>query len=205
MPGVSPAEAYLAVLEAEESSVGDGDTVGIAGQILQHMFGAAKGRLGVDHPRCRNGTVFLFARARGEVIASPIGSLLGDIELVQHRTKLRYLRIPTQWIEWSQLAGEVQTERELPSVHSHERQDIAVVFDPRQGKLHDITQVFVSGKPVSQWLLCMEVMTARAYTCTLTVSRTSTEMVGLFDQIQAMISKDPVISVFEIPLKDEPE
>jgi molecular chaperone DnaK (HSP70) len=46
---------------------------------------------------------------------------------------------------------------------------------------------------------------AVGYTCTLTVSRTSTEMVGLFDQIQAMISKDPVISVFEIPLKDEPE
>jgi hypothetical protein len=26
-------------------------------------------------------------------------------------------------------------------------------------------------------------------------------MVGLFDQVQAMIFKDPVMSVFEIPLK----
>ena len=50
MPGVSPAEAHLAVLEAEESSVGDGDSMCVAGQILQHMFGPSERRLGVDHP-----------------------------------------------------------------------------------------------------------------------------------------------------------
>ena len=33
MPGVSPAEAHLSVVEAEQPSVGDGDTVGIAGQV----------------------------------------------------------------------------------------------------------------------------------------------------------------------------
>ena len=50
MSGVSPAEAHLSVFEAEEPSVGDGDAVGVAGQILQHIFGAAERRLGVDHP-----------------------------------------------------------------------------------------------------------------------------------------------------------
>ena len=50
MPGVAPAEAHLAVIEAEESSVGDGNPMGVAGQVLQHVFGSAEGRLGVDHP-----------------------------------------------------------------------------------------------------------------------------------------------------------
>ena len=48
--GVSPAEAHLSVVEAEESSVGDGNPMRVAGQVLQHMLGATKGRLGVDHP-----------------------------------------------------------------------------------------------------------------------------------------------------------
>ena len=48
--GISPAEAHLSAVEAEQSSVGDGDAVGIAGQVLQNVFGAAEGRLGVDHP-----------------------------------------------------------------------------------------------------------------------------------------------------------
>src|SRR5258707_883505 len=30
--------------------VGDGDAVGIAGQVVENMFGAAEGRLGVDDP-----------------------------------------------------------------------------------------------------------------------------------------------------------
>ena len=50
MPGVAPAEAHLSVIEAEESSVGDGNPMGVAGQVLQHMFGSAERRLGVDHP-----------------------------------------------------------------------------------------------------------------------------------------------------------
>jgi hypothetical protein len=48
--GVSPAEAHLAVVEAEQSPVGDGDAMGVAGQVLQHVFRTAEGRLGVDRP-----------------------------------------------------------------------------------------------------------------------------------------------------------
>jgi hypothetical protein len=50
VPGVPPSEAHLAVIEAEESSVGDGNPMGVAGQVLQHMFGSSERRLGVDHP-----------------------------------------------------------------------------------------------------------------------------------------------------------
>jgi hypothetical protein len=50
MPGVPPAEAHLSVVEAEESSVGDGNPMGVAGQVLQHMLGSSERRLGVDHP-----------------------------------------------------------------------------------------------------------------------------------------------------------
>jgi len=52
MPGVPPAEAHLSVFEAEQPSVGDGDAMRVAGQILQHMFRSSEGRLGVDHPLC---------------------------------------------------------------------------------------------------------------------------------------------------------
>jgi len=52
MPGVPPAEAHLSAIETEESSVGDGNSMRIPGQILQHMFGSSERRLGVDHPLC---------------------------------------------------------------------------------------------------------------------------------------------------------
>ena len=48
--GVAPAEAYLAVNEIEEPAVSDGDAVGVAGQVLQHMLGSAEGWLGIDDP-----------------------------------------------------------------------------------------------------------------------------------------------------------
>ena len=57
MPGVPPAEGHLAVVEAEESTVGDSDPVRVACQVLQHMFWTTEGRLGVDYPlRSAQGT-----------------------------------------------------------------------------------------------------------------------------------------------------
>jgi hypothetical protein len=47
--GVSPAEAYLSAVEAEQPSVGDGDAVSVAGQVLQHVFWSAEGRPGIDN------------------------------------------------------------------------------------------------------------------------------------------------------------
>jgi hypothetical protein len=47
---VSPTKTNLTLLEPEEAAVGDGHTMRVAGQILQHMFGPAKRRFCVDHP-----------------------------------------------------------------------------------------------------------------------------------------------------------
>ena len=47
---VSPAERDAIVLEGHEAMVGDGDAVGVAGQVVEHVFGAAEGRLGINDP-----------------------------------------------------------------------------------------------------------------------------------------------------------
>ena len=47
---VFPGEAHLPVGEREEPTVGDGDAMGIAAEIGQHLFGPAEWWLGVDHP-----------------------------------------------------------------------------------------------------------------------------------------------------------
>ena len=47
---VSPAEGDAIVLEGHEPMVGDGDAMSVAGQIVENMFGAAEGWLGVDDP-----------------------------------------------------------------------------------------------------------------------------------------------------------
>src|SRR5258707_1166131 len=47
---VSPAEGDAIVFEGYESMVGDGDAVGIAGQVVENILGAAERWLGIDHP-----------------------------------------------------------------------------------------------------------------------------------------------------------
>jgi hypothetical protein len=47
---VSPAERDAIVFEGHEAMVRDGDAVSVAGQVVENVFGAAEGRLGVDDP-----------------------------------------------------------------------------------------------------------------------------------------------------------
>src|SRR5258708_7684390 len=47
---VSPAEGGAMVLESHEAMVGDGDAMGIAGQVVENMFSTAEGWLGVNDP-----------------------------------------------------------------------------------------------------------------------------------------------------------
>jgi hypothetical protein len=47
---VSPAEGDAIVLEGHESMVRDSYAMSVAGQIVENVLGAAKGRLGIDHP-----------------------------------------------------------------------------------------------------------------------------------------------------------
>jgi len=47
---VSPAERDAIVFKGHEPVVGNGNAMGVSGQVVEHMFGAAEGWLGVDHP-----------------------------------------------------------------------------------------------------------------------------------------------------------
>ena len=50
LPIVLPEEADGGVGHGDEPAVRDGDAVGVAAEIGQHLLGAAEGRFGVDHP-----------------------------------------------------------------------------------------------------------------------------------------------------------
>ena len=47
---VSPTEGDAIVFEVQETMVGDGDAVGVAGQVLENVFRSAERRLGIDDP-----------------------------------------------------------------------------------------------------------------------------------------------------------
>ena len=47
---VLPAEGDLVILEGDEAMVGDGDAMGIAGEIAENVMGTAEGWLGIDDP-----------------------------------------------------------------------------------------------------------------------------------------------------------
>src|SRR5260370_42359326 len=50
MGGVSPAEGDVALLQADQSAVGDGEAARVAAEIAQRAVGAAEGWLGIDDP-----------------------------------------------------------------------------------------------------------------------------------------------------------
>ena len=47
---IAPTKGDLAVGQRYQSMVGDGDAVGVAAEILEHILGAAEGWFRVDHP-----------------------------------------------------------------------------------------------------------------------------------------------------------
>ena len=51
VPIVLPPKRDGVVGDGDEPVIGDGDAVGVPREVVQHVGGAAKGRLGVDHPR----------------------------------------------------------------------------------------------------------------------------------------------------------
>ena len=49
--GIVPVtEAHGVRIGSRDPAVGDGDTMGVASQVLEHLLGPAEGRLGVHHP-----------------------------------------------------------------------------------------------------------------------------------------------------------
>ena len=47
---ITPAKSDLAIGEGNQAVVGDGNTMSVAAQIVQHIFGATEGTFQVDHP-----------------------------------------------------------------------------------------------------------------------------------------------------------
>jgi uncharacterized protein GlcG (DUF336 family) len=47
---VSPTEGDAAIAQGDKAMIGDGDAVGISGQVAQNLFRPAERRLGIDHP-----------------------------------------------------------------------------------------------------------------------------------------------------------
>ena len=47
---IPPAEVDALAVEGDQAVVGDGDAMGVAAEIAQHMFRSAEGRLGIDDP-----------------------------------------------------------------------------------------------------------------------------------------------------------
>ncbi len=47
---VLPVEGDALLVEGDKSAIGDGDAVGIAGEIGKHGLGSGEGTLGIDHP-----------------------------------------------------------------------------------------------------------------------------------------------------------
>ena len=47
---VLPAEGDAFSIESQQAMIGDGDAVGVAAEIAQHLAGSAESRLGVDDP-----------------------------------------------------------------------------------------------------------------------------------------------------------
>ena len=48
--GIAPTKGDLAIDEGDKSMVGDSYAMGVAAEILQHIFGATEGAFQVDHP-----------------------------------------------------------------------------------------------------------------------------------------------------------
>src|SRR6478735_11204955 len=47
---ILPTEGDAIAVHADEAGIGDGNAMGIAAEIGQHLFGSGKWRLGIDHP-----------------------------------------------------------------------------------------------------------------------------------------------------------
>jgi hypothetical protein len=47
---ILPAKSYVVVVDRNQAVVGNGDSMSVAGQVLQNVFRTAEGRLGVNDP-----------------------------------------------------------------------------------------------------------------------------------------------------------
>jgi hypothetical protein len=68
---VPPGEGDVLAVEGEDAVIGDGDAMGVVGQILEDVFGASEGRLGIRVP------VGLVGEREQEIEGLSVGDDLG--------------------------------------------------------------------------------------------------------------------------------
>ncbi len=83
---VPPTEGDLAIGRRHQSMVGDGDAMGVAAEILEHIVGAAEGRFGVDDP--------VFSEQRSEPGREDLGlceqrQIAGKVQLAMLKGRLK--------------------------------------------------------------------------------------------------------------------
>jgi len=130
------AEEDVLVLSAHEPLVGDGDAVGVAAEIFDHLFGPGERRLDVDDPVLEAGPVEQVVEA-GRVLELAdlvreidLGAAIGLLESVEEAL----LEGRREHLEGDEVVG-VGAD---PTV---------VVFDARTGPLHDGVSVWVEPSP----------------------------------------------------------
>src|SRR6266853_2178605 len=79
---VPPAKGDLAVGQRDQSMVGDGHAMGVAAEVLEHIFGAAEGWFGVDDP--------VFSEQRSEPGSEDF--VLGEQSQIAGKMKLAVLK-----------------------------------------------------------------------------------------------------------------
>ncbi len=107
------AEGHLAVLQGDEPVVGDGDAMGIAGQVLEDVLGVLEGLFGVDDP--------LLVAQRGEeplpgcgLGKCPTATHEGQLALAIELRKAREVEAPEAPREDTDGQEEVGTTRHPP-------------------------------------------------------------------------------------------
>src|ERR1035437_4550493 len=50
VPIILVSEAHLTVFDVQQAMIGDGDAMGVATDVIQHLFWSGEGTLGIDHP-----------------------------------------------------------------------------------------------------------------------------------------------------------
>ena len=109
---VLPAEADRGLGHADKAAVGDGDTMRVASQIGQHLFGTAKGRFGVDDPL----------------------DLAQIVEAASKGRRLGQIRQCTEEAEFPRQEGRLQfcqeQTPEKPGEHAHRQEEAWPTLDP---------------------------------------------------------------------------
>jgi hypothetical protein len=88
---VAVAEAYAAVSDGQDAMVGDGDSVGVAAEVVEHLLGADEGALGIDDP----GLVSESVHEAGELLGGSQGGRgAGEQERVLMVAAFQKIQIP---------------------------------------------------------------------------------------------------------------